>query len=106
MRIGLYCRDLVSLGGGNKHSLAIVEHLSRKHDVDIITHTPFGASQIPKRLNFDLDHVYLRSIPYQSDEEMGKLSEEYDLFINHLHNIFVPCQADPRHPVCAFSSST
>lgn len=93
MRIGLYCRDLVSLGGGNKHSLAIVEHLSRKHDVDIITHTPYGASQIPKRLNFELDHVYLRSIPYQSDAEMGKLSGEYDLFINHLHNIFVPCQA-------------
>jgi len=37
-RVGIYNRWLATLGGGEKLSLAIAEHLSKQHDVEVINH--------------------------------------------------------------------
>ena len=95
MRIGLYCRQLISIGGGNLHTLAIAAHLSRSHQVDLITHTPYGASQTLHRFDVDLSRTHLRIVPVLPEEKLAALTAEYDLFINRLHNVLIPCRA-PR----------
>lgn len=93
MKIGIYFRELISIGGGNRHTLAIAAHLSRRHDVEIITHTPLGAAQTLHRFDLDLDAVSLRLVPAQPDHALGWLTAEYDLFINRFHSMFIPNQA-------------
>jgi len=93
MKIGLYCRQLISIGGGNRHILSIAEHLSHQHDVDVITHTPYGAFHSLPKFDMDLSRVHLRLLPDLSDEKLGAVSAEYDLFVNRLHNVLIPCRA-------------
>ncbi|RME59487.1 MAG: hypothetical protein D6790_10585, partial [Caldilineae bacterium] len=93
MRIGLYCRQLISIGGGNLHTLAIAEHLSRSHQVDILTHTPYGAAQTLHRFGLDLSRIHLRLVPLLPDEALAELTAEYDLFINRVHNVLMPNRA-------------
>ncbi len=93
MRLGVYIRQLTSLGGGNRHALAIAEHLSHHHQVEVITHTPLGASAITRHLTLDMSRVDLRSVPTQSVVQLASLTQEYDLFVNALHNYYIPCQA-------------
>ena len=93
MKIGLYCRQLISVGGGNRHTLSIAEHLSQQHEVDVITHTPYGASQVWERFGLDLSRVHLRNVPLLPEEMLAEMTGEYDLFINRLHNVLIPCRA-------------
>ncbi|HRJ42963.1 MAG: glycosyltransferase [Caldilineaceae bacterium] len=93
MKIGLYCRQLISVGGGNRHTLSIAEHLSQQHDVEIITHTPYGASQTLPQFGLDLSRIHLRVVPVLPEEKLVALTGEYDLFINRLHNVLMPCRA-------------
>ncbi|MBI3957870.1 MAG: glycosyltransferase [Chloroflexi bacterium] len=95
MRVGVYIRQLTTLGGGNRYALAAAEHLSHHHQVDILTHTPLGASAITSRLTLDMSRVKLRFVPAQPAAQLAPLTQEYDLFVNALHNYYVPCQA--RH---------
>ncbi len=93
MRVGVYIRQLVSLGGGNRHALAVAAHLSREHEVDVLTHTPLGASRIGTHLNLDLARARLRFLPAQPAAALAPITAEYDFFVNALHNMYIPCQA-------------
>jgi len=93
MRVGVYIRQLTTLGGGNRHALAVAEYLSHRHQVDVITHTPLGASAIARRLTLDMSRTQLRFLPTQPAVQLASLTQEYDLFVNALHNQYVPCQA-------------
>ena len=63
MRIGLYNRHLGTLGGGERHSLAIAARLSRGQPVDVLSHTPVSREAIGARLRLDLVNVRLRVVP-------------------------------------------
>jgi len=93
MRVGVYIRQLTTLGGGNRYALAAAEHLSRQHEVDILTHTPLGASSIASHLALDVSRVKLRFVPAQPAAQLAEITQEYDFFVNALHNYYVPCQA-------------
>lgn len=93
MRIGIYNRWLATLGGGEKHSLAIAEKLSQDHHVEVITHNPVQKSLAEERLNLDLARVEFVTIPDRHSIEMAPVSAEYDLFINASYMDFFPCFA-------------
>lgn len=94
MRVGIYNRWLATMGGGEKHSLTIAEFLaSRDHEVTVITHTPIEKDVVSRRLALNLSAVQFRVIPEGSAEELGQLTETYDLFINASHMDFFPARA-------------
>lgn len=95
MRIGIYNRWLATMGGGEKHSLSIAECLAHDHQVSVISHTPVDRETLAERLGVDLSAVQLLVIPESSTEELSRLTEAYDLFINASHMDFFPARA-PR----------
>ncbi len=93
MRIGLYNRHLGTLGGGERHSLAIAALLSRGQPVDVLSHTPVSREAIGARLRLDLGNVRLRVVPERPAAALGELSAEYDFFINASNGDFISPQA-------------
>ncbi len=93
MRVGIYNRWLATLGGGEKHSLAIAETLSQEHQVEVITHTPVQKSLVEERLNLDLSRVAFVTLPDRASIEMAPVSADYDLFVNASYMDFFPCFA-------------
>ncbi len=94
MKVGLYNRWLATLGGGEKHGLAIAEFLSQKHDVHVITHSPVSREEAAHRFNLDLSEVKFDVIPNRSVEELSPLTGMYDLFINSSFMDFIRSHAD------------
>jgi glycosyltransferase involved in cell wall biosynthesis len=101
MRVGIYNRYLATLGGGERHGLAIAQALSDNHAVDVISHTPVTHAQIRARLDLDLPAVTLRVTPERPAQELGPLSAEYDLFINASNLDFIPAYA-PRNALLVY----
>jgi len=95
MRVGMYNRWLATLGGGEKHSLAIAEYLSQEHLVEVISHTNVSKSAAEKRFNLDLSKVNFKSIPERPPAEISPVSAEYDFFINVSHLDYFASEA-PR----------
>ena len=101
MRVGIYNRWLATMGGGEKHSLAIAECLASKHEVSVISHTPVEKEVIGRRLALDLSAVRFEVVPEGSTEELSELTEAYDLFINASHMDFFPARA-PRSALLVY----
>lgn len=93
MRVAIYNRWLATLGGGEKHSLAIAEYLSRRHAVQVLSHTPVPKDVVASRLNLNLSGVEFVAIPDRPTIEMTRLTAEYDFFINASHMSFFPSTA-------------
>jgi glycosyltransferase involved in cell wall biosynthesis len=93
MKVGIYNRWLATLGGGEKHSLAIAEYLSRQHDVHVISHKDVSRDEAARRLNLDLRRVQFDVIPTRSAEDLKPLTGEYDLFVNASFMDFIPSVA-------------
>lgn len=93
MKVAVYNRWLTTFGGGERLSLAIAAHLARSHDVDVISHTPVDAQHAADRLDLALNDVHFRAVPLWPPEELGPLSEQYDLFVNASNADFVPPKA-------------
>ncbi len=90
MRVGLYNRWLATLGGGEKHSLAIAEYLSARHQVQVVTHKPVPKELAEERLGFDLSNVEFIAIPDRYSSEVAAITSDYDLFINASYMDFMP----------------
>ena len=90
MKIGMYNRYLSTLGGGEKHSLAIAEFLSQKHQVEVISHKTPPKERIEALLAVDLARVDFLTIPDRAAVEVAAISKEYDLFINSSYMDFFP----------------
>jgi len=101
MRVGIYNRWLATMGGGEKHSLAIAECLANKHEVSVISHTPVDKEIIGRRLALDLSAVRFEVVPEGSTEELSELTEAYDLFVNASHMDFFPARA-PRSALLVY----
>jgi glycosyltransferase involved in cell wall biosynthesis len=93
MRIGMYNRWLSTLGGGERHSLAIAEYLSRFHEVEVINHKDVSVEEASTRLNLDLKNVTFVKIPDCSNEELIPITANYDFFINASYMDFFPSKA-------------
>lgn len=99
IRVGMYNRWLATLGGGERYSLAIAEHLSKVCDVEVISHQPLDMRVASQRLGLALENVHLKVIPIGSD--LTVLSGNYDFFINASHWNFFPCIA-PKSALVIF----
>jgi len=93
MKVGMYNRWLFTLGGGEKHSLAVAEFLSRDCEVQVLSHREVSKESASSRLKLDLSRVDFCPIPEYTLEELGKISEEFDLFINASFMSYFPGQA-------------
>ena len=92
-RIGIYNRWLTTLGGGEKHSLAIAEYLSRFHHVEVISHKSLSRDLAAERLHLDLGNIHFKFIPELSVLELPQITKNYDLFINASYMDFYPSLA-------------
>ncbi len=97
MKIGIYNRWLATMGGGEKLSLSAAEHLSRSHEVTVISHTPVEVDVLAQRLNLDLANVKFDFVPDESPALLETLTGNYDVFINASHMDIPPTRA--RHNV-------
>lgn len=92
-RVGIYNRWLATLGGGEKHSLAIAEHLRNRSQVSVISHKPVSKDRAEERLNLDLTGVEFITIPDCHSKEISSITNHYDLFINASHLDYFPSSA-------------
>jgi hypothetical protein len=90
MRIGLYNRHLATLGGGERHSLAVASALAEHHEVQVISHSADAWPAAAGRLKLNLDRVTLRVVPPRFAADLAPLTAEYDCFINASNLDFIP----------------
>ncbi|MDD2695464.1 MAG: glycosyltransferase family 4 protein [Anaerolineales bacterium] len=93
LRVGIYNRWLATLGGGEKYSLSIAEHLSQRHQVEVLSPAATSKALAAERLNLDLSRVAFTQLKECTPEEMASLTADYDLFINSSFMDFFPCLA-------------
>lgn len=94
MKIGIYNKYLHTYGGGEKHSTAIAELLSRNNEVDLITHRNVSKNLLETRLNVDLRNVNIHFLPEDYDDyQVSKITHEYDFFINSTYLSTLPSLA-------------
>ncbi len=94
MRILVYDWALHSIGGGQKFDCKIAEHLSKKHDVDILTLFSVDKKKLENAyaVNFSrikkFRHLYKKAVlnpsllVLLSSRKVSKISKQYDLFFN------------------------
>lgn len=92
MKICVYDWALHSFGGGQKFDCKIAEHLSKKHDVDLLTLFSIDKGVLEKAYNLDLSKVRLKWLYAKRGKSsyykllsicrVSKLSANYDVFIN------------------------
>ena len=82
MRAGIYYPFEPYVGGGERYTFALAEHLGRSHSVELMT---AGADRVPalaSSLGYDLSRVQLRPrTGYISPYEKAVGSRRYDLFV-------------------------
>jgi glycosyltransferase involved in cell wall biosynthesis len=93
MRVGIYNRWLATLGGGEKHSLAIAEYLSQNHQVEVISHSPVSKDTAAERLHLNLSRVKFVIIPDRLPIEMTPVTAHYDFFICSSFMDYFPSRA-------------
>lgn len=93
MKIGIYNRWLATMGGGERHMLAIAQALQHQHQVEVITHRPVERQLLESRLHLNLQRVSIRVVPLMTVDELSALTAEYDLFINASHMSLFPARA-------------
>jgi glycosyltransferase involved in cell wall biosynthesis len=83
MKAAIYNRFWHSMGGGERHSGMIAELLAADGvEVDLVGHSVVDPDELASRLGLDLSQVRMHTIPDRGDEELARLSEGYDLFVN------------------------
>lgn len=86
MKAAIYNRFWHSMGGGERHSGMIAQVLaSHGIPVDLIGHTEVDRDEVASRLGLDLSRCTMRIVPDRGDEDLARLSAEYDLFVNAMY---------------------
>jgi glycosyltransferase involved in cell wall biosynthesis len=102
-RAAVYNRFWQSRGGGERHSGKLAEVLAADGwDVDLIGHTGVDRDDLAAHLGLDLSATTLRVVPDSGDGDIGRLSAEYDLFVNATHMSRVHAQARHNVYLCYF----
>lgn len=82
MRAAVYNRFWHSQGGGERHSGMLAQVLSQDGwKVDLVGHGDVDREELADHLALDLSQVELRLVPDRGDEDLARLSTEYDLFV-------------------------
>lgn len=80
MKAGFFNPYLDTIGGGERYTLTLAEHLSQKDwDVDLFWNDPKLKEKLASRLNLNLNRVNFTPIPKKLSEKW-KMSRQYDLF--------------------------
>lgn len=93
MKILFYDWALHTIGGGQKFNCKIIEHLLKKHDVDIVTLFPIDLKQLEKFYSVNLSKAKIITLYPNSSlnpallkiiasKRVSHLSRNYDLFFN------------------------
>lgn len=90
MRIAIYDAWLDTLGGGERHILALAAALSREHDVDFYSHSHIDRALIANLLNAAPDKLTFCYTPQLPDLQLFNILQSYDLFINATHDSVLP----------------
>ncbi len=93
MKVGLYDRWLYTLGGGERHLLALAQYLANDHTVEILTHQAIDLHAAGSRLHLDTSRLPLRCLPEMPDAALAAVTADYDLFIQASQASFIPSQA-------------
>ena len=93
MKILVYDWALHTVGGGQKFNCKIAEHLSKKHEVDILTLFPVNKKNLEELYSVNLSKVHIFSL-YENSQvpstllkllvsnKVSELSAKYDVFFN------------------------
>lgn len=83
MKAAIYNRFWHSMGGGERHSGMIAALLSEEGvDVDLLGHSDVDRDELADHLGLELAKVRMRVVPDRGEDDLVRLSEEYDLFVN------------------------
>jgi glycosyltransferase involved in cell wall biosynthesis len=82
-RAAVYNRFWHSMGGGERHSGMIAQVLAGDGvAVDLLGHAEVDRDELAGRLGLDLAGCRLRLVPDRGNEELARLSGDYDLLVN------------------------
>lgn len=91
---GVYDRWLHTLGGGERHTVAIASFLAKKgYQVELLTHRPTKLSSLKKKFGFKNLPFTIRYLPELWDYELTPYTKEYDLFVLSSFADIIPSQA-------------
>jgi len=82
MKIGIYNRYWNTFGGGEKYIGSIAQFLKDYGDIDLIGNEPFSVPLLETRLSLKLAHCRTIILDSEQDDDVEKVSREYDLWIN------------------------
>lgn len=92
VKVAVYNLYWTTFGGGEQMAGAIVDALSRDHEVEMIGHDPLDLDEARERLGVRLDGVTFRRVP--ADGYAATIaSADYDLFVNHTYRSVTPSLA-------------
>lgn len=90
MRIAIYDAWLDTLGGGEKHVIALARALAREHKVDFYSHSRIEARTIADSLAESLNNIIFCYTPLLAQSQLSNIFASYDLFINATHDSVLP----------------
>ncbi|MBI5583986.1 MAG: glycosyltransferase family 4 protein [Deltaproteobacteria bacterium] len=97
MKIGIYNRSLATLGGGERHSLSLAEHLAQDHETTFINHEAVTLEAVRAKLPVDVSRVQFLVFPSCAAQDLEKMTTRFDCFINASYLRFFPARA--RHNI-------
>lgn len=92
--VGIYDRWLHTLGGGERHTVAIADFLaSEGYQVTLLTHRPTNLEQLKKKFGISNISFTIRYLPELWDYEIAPYTKEYDLFVLSSFADMIPSKA-------------
>ena len=92
--VGIYDRWLHTLGGGERHTVAIADFLaSKEYTVTLLTHRPTNLDELKKKFGLSTLSFTVRYLPELWDYELSPYTKEYDLFVLSSFADIIPSQA-------------
>jgi glycosyltransferase involved in cell wall biosynthesis len=93
MKILFYSWPLYEIGGGQKMMCKAIDHLSKRHEIDVLTLFPVKREKLENYYSVDLSRVKFRHLFESSkihptllkimiSNKVSKMSRNYDLFFN------------------------
>ena len=93
-KAGIYDRWLHTLGGGERHTLAIAAALAKKgYSVELLTHRPTDTELLKKKFGLEKLSFSIRYLPELWDYELTPFTKEYDLFVLSSFADMIPSKA-------------
>lgn len=104
MRIAIYNLYFRTLGGGERRSAVLAEHLGRAHKTTLFTNEPISVDAV--RNLFGVNLLNVEVVPLAGRDHIAEIdARKPDLFINNSHNSEFVCPASMGIYMCMFPES-